>query len=49
MSKLKKSDNVHLVCEDEQKRRWEKAAEKDGRSLSAWVRIQCDRGARLAA
>ncbi len=40
MSKKKNDDNLHIVCNSDDKRAWIKAAEKDYRSTAEWVRVK---------
>lgn len=38
---------VHIGCSQEEADAWRAAAQREGASLAAWVRAQCDRAAGL--
>jgi hypothetical protein len=39
---MTKSEGIGLRVSADQRARWEAAARRDGRSLSAWIARQCD-------
>lgn len=40
------NDEIHVRCDMQDKRRWEKAAAKDGRTLASWIRARLNEAAR---